>query len=94
MEKQSSFILSIGFIISAVVLGVFFISTRNEQSIRVVGQGVKSVTSDVAKWNITINKCHQLVQWIRIVYLLDNLYRIRFDFRNNWFIIVEKGKSY
>lgn len=56
MEKQSSFILSIGFIISAVVLGVFFISTRNEQSIRVVGQGVKSVTSDVAKWNITINK--------------------------------------
>ena len=56
MEKQSSFILSIGFIISAVVLGVFFIFTRNEQSIRVVGQGVKSVTSDVAKWNITINK--------------------------------------
>ena len=56
MEKQSSFILSIGFIISAVVLGVFFISTRNKQSFRVVGQCVKSVTSDVAKWNTTINK--------------------------------------
>ena len=35
---------------------MFFVSARNEQSIRVVGQGVKSVTSDLAKWNITINR--------------------------------------
>ena len=37
-------------------MGCIFISARNEQSIRVVGQGVKSVTSDLAKWNITINR--------------------------------------
>ena len=56
MDKKSSLILAIGFIISAVILGAFFVSSRNEQSIRVVGQGVKSVTSDLAKWNMTINK--------------------------------------
>ena len=56
MNKKSSLILAIGFIISAVILGAFFVSSRNEQSIRVVGQGVKSVTSDLAKWNMTINK--------------------------------------
>jgi hypothetical protein len=55
MNNKSSLILAIGFIISAFILGTFFISARNEQSIRVVGQGVKSVTSDIAKWNITIN---------------------------------------
>ena len=56
MDKKSSLILAIGFIISAFILGSFFVSARNEQSIRVVGQGVKSVTSDIAKWNMTINK--------------------------------------
>lgn len=56
MGKQSAFILALGFIISAVIFGEFFIFARNEKSIRVVGQGVKSVTSDVAKWNITISK--------------------------------------
>lgn len=56
MDKKSSLILAIGFIISAFILGAFFVSARNEQSIRVVGQGVKSVTSDLAKWNITINR--------------------------------------
>jgi len=59
MDKKASLILAIGFIISAFILGNYFVSARNEQSIRVVGQGVKSVTSDLAKWNITINndKC-------------------------------------
>jgi len=56
MNNKSSLILAIGFIISAFILGTFFVSARNEQSIRVVGQGVKSVTSDIAKWNITINR--------------------------------------
>lgn len=56
MDKKSSLILAIGFVISAFILGTFFVSARNEQSIRVVGQGVKSVTSDIAKWNMTINK--------------------------------------
>ena len=56
MGKQSAFILALGFIISAVIFGEFSILARNEKSIRVVGQGVKSVTSDVAKWNITISK--------------------------------------
>ncbi len=56
MGKQSAFILALGFIISAIIFGEFFIFARNEKSIRVVGQGVKSVTSDVAKWNITISK--------------------------------------
>ncbi len=56
MDKKASLILAIGFIISAFILGNYFVSARNEQSIRVVGQGVKSVTSDLAKWNITINR--------------------------------------
>ncbi len=56
MDKKASLILAVGFIISAFILGNYFVSARNEQSIRVVGQGVKSVTSDLAKWNITINR--------------------------------------
>ena len=56
MNGKSASILAIGIIIAAFVWGAFFLSTRNEQSIRVVGQGVKSVTSDLAKWNITINR--------------------------------------
>lgn len=56
MNNKVASILAIGFIISAFVLGIFFVSSRNEQSIRVVGQGVKNVTSDIAKWDITINK--------------------------------------
>ena len=55
MNGKSASILAIGIIIAAFVWGAFFLSTRNEQSIRVVGQGVKSVTSDIAKWNISIN---------------------------------------
>ena len=56
MNGKSASILAIGIIVAAFVWGAFFLSTRNEQSIRVVGQGVKSVTSDLAKWNITINR--------------------------------------
>lgn len=56
MNGKSASILAVGLIIAAFVWGMFFVSTRNEQSIRVVGQGVKSVTSDLAKWNMTINK--------------------------------------
>jgi hypothetical protein len=55
MNGKSASILAIGIIIAAFVWGSFFLSTRNEQSIRVVGQGVKSVNSDIAKWNISIN---------------------------------------
>ena len=56
MNGKSASILAIGIIIAAFVWGAFFLSTRNEQSIRVVGQGVKTVTSDLIKWNITINR--------------------------------------
>ena len=56
MDKKASLILAIGFIISAFILGNYFVSARNEQSIRVVGQGVKSVTSDLIKWNMSINR--------------------------------------
>ena len=55
MNGKSASILAIGIIIAAFVWGSFFLSTRNEESIRVVGQGVKSVNSDIAKWNISIN---------------------------------------
>ena len=56
MNGKTASILAVGIIIAAVVWGAFFISARNEQSIRVVGQGVKTVTSDLIKWNMTINK--------------------------------------
>ena len=56
MNNKSSLILALGFIISAFILGNYFVSARNEQSIRVVGQGVKSVTSDLIKWNMSINR--------------------------------------
>lgn len=56
MNNKIAGILAVGFIISAFVLGMFFLSAKQEQSIRVVGQGVKSLTADVAKWNITISK--------------------------------------
>lgn len=55
-DKKSSVILALGFIISALILGYFFVSAKSEQSIRVVGQGVKTVNSDIAKWNINISR--------------------------------------
>lgn len=55
MNGKSAVILAAGIIITAFVLGTFFVSARNEQSIRVVGQGIKNVTSDIAKWNMNIN---------------------------------------
>ena len=61
MNGKSASILAIGFIIAAFVWGAFFLSTRNEQSIRVVGQGVKSVNSDIAKWNISISESTGIV---------------------------------
>ncbi len=56
MNGKIASILAVGIIIAAFVWGAFFISAKNEQSIRVVGQGVKTVTSDLIKWNMTINK--------------------------------------
>jgi len=56
MDKKIAIILSAGIIVSSIILGMFFVSARQEQSIRVVGQGVKSLTADVAKWNVTISK--------------------------------------
>ena len=56
MDKKIAIILSAGIIISSIILGMYFVSARQEQSIRVVGQGVKSLTADVAKWNVTISK--------------------------------------
>ncbi len=55
MNGKSAVILAAGIIITAFVFGTFFVSARNEQSIRVVGQGIKNVTSDIAKWNMNIN---------------------------------------
>ena len=56
MNNKVAGILAVGCVISAFILGMFFVSAKQEQSIRVVGQGVKSLTSDVAKWNVTISK--------------------------------------
>ena len=56
MNGKTASILAIGIIIAAFVWGAFFISARNEQSIRVVGQGVKTITSDIIKWNMSINR--------------------------------------
>ncbi|WP_413853591.1 SIMPL domain-containing protein [Candidatus Ruminimicrobium bovinum] len=56
MNNKIAGILAIGLIISSFILGMFFVSAKQEQSIRVVGQGVKSLTADVAKWNVTISK--------------------------------------
>ncbi len=56
INNKSAIILSLGLIISALILGCFFTSARSQQSVRVVGQSVKNITSDIAKWNININK--------------------------------------
>ncbi len=56
MNGKTASILAVGIIIAAFVWGAFFISARNEQSIRVVGQGVKTITSDLIKWNMSINR--------------------------------------
>ena len=56
MNGKAASILAVGIIIAAFVWGAFFISARNEQSIRVVGQGVKTITSDIIKWNMSINR--------------------------------------
>ncbi len=60
-DQKSSLILAIGFIISSLILGCFFVSAKSEQSIRVVGQGVKTVNSDVAKWNINFSRTTGIV---------------------------------
>ena len=56
MNGKTASILAVGIIIAAFVWGAFFISARNEQSVRVVGQGVKTITSDIIKWNMSINR--------------------------------------
>ena len=56
MNGKTASILAVGIIIAAFVWGAFFISARNEQSIRVVGQGVKTITSDIIKLNMSINR--------------------------------------
>lgn len=99
MDKKSSLILAIGFIISAFILGAFFVSARNEQSIRVVGQGVKSVTSDLVKWNMTINKTTNVAyksegpSWIQ-----EDLNKVKKYLANNGIeekdILVEPVSSY
>ena len=99
MDKKSSLILAIGFIISAFILGAFFVSARNEQSIRVVGQGVKSVTSDLIKWNMTINKTTNVAyrsegpSWIQ-----EDLNKVKKYLANNGIeekdILVEPVSSY
>ena len=99
MDKKSSLILAIGFIISAFILGAFFVSARHEQSIRVVGQGVKSVTSDLIKWNMTINKTTNVAyrsegpSWIQ-----EDLNKVKKYLANNGIeekdILVEPVSSY
>jgi hypothetical protein len=99
MNGKSASILAIGLIIAAFVWGAFFVSTRNEQSIRVVGQGVKSVTSDLAKWNMTINKNTNVAyrsegpSWIQ-----EDLIKVKKYLENNGIdekdILVEPVSSY
>lgn len=99
MNGKSASILAIGLIIAAFVWGAFFVSTRNEQSIRVVGQGVKSVTSDLAKWNMTINKNTNVAyrsegpSWIQ-----EDLIKVKKYLANNGIeekdILVEPVSSY
>lgn len=99
MNGKSASILAVGLIIAAFVWGAFFVSTRNEQSIRVVGQGVKSVTSDLAKWNMTINKTTNVAyrsegpSWIQ-----EDLIKVKKYLANNGIeekdILVEPVSSY
>ena len=56
MNGKTASNLAIRISIAAFVWGAFFISARNVQSIRVVGQGVKTITSDIIKWNMSINR--------------------------------------
>lgn len=57
MDKKIAYILSTGFIASALVFGIFFTAAKqSDRSIRVIGQGTKNIMSDTAKWNINISK--------------------------------------
>lgn len=99
MNGKVASILAIGFIISAFILGIFFVSSKSEQSIRVVGQGVKSVTSDIAKWDITINKNTGIANQYEGPKLIQNeLLKIKKYLSNNGItdkdILVEPINSY
>ena len=99
MNGKSASILAIGIIIAAFVWGSFFLSTRNEESIRVVGQGVKSVNSDIAKWNISINATTGIVDKIQGPSLLQkDLIKIKKYLADNGIeekdILVEPVNSY
>lgn len=57
MDKKFAYVISVGFIIASLILGIFFVIAKQpEQTIRVVGQGTKNIVSDIAKWNINISK--------------------------------------
>ena len=99
MNNKIAGILAVGFIISSFILGMFFVSARQEQSIRVVGQGVKSLTADVAKWNITISKNTGIANQMEGPVLIQNeLKKIKKYLMDNGIeeknIIVEPVNSY
>lgn len=98
-NNKSSLIIALGFIISAFILGCFFVSAKSEQSIRVVGQAVKTVNSDVAKWNININRATGIANKIDGPVLIQkDLKRIKKYLMDNGIkeqdILVEPVNSY
>jgi hypothetical protein len=57
MRSKEITILSIGLLLSALILGIFFYSSRRTQNaIRVTGYATKRFESDILKWSITVTR--------------------------------------
>ncbi len=57
MENQKSFALPSAIIISAIILGLFFfISRKDNKTVKVVGYAIQSFESDLIQWNFSISE--------------------------------------
>ena len=57
MDKSNMLTLSIGLIISSIILGFFFYISRSESNtVKVVGYASESFESDIIRWNFNVTE--------------------------------------
>ncbi len=57
MSNKNALIFSIGILLSSIILGIFFYTSRKPQNtIRVTGYATKRFESDIIKWSLTITR--------------------------------------